>query len=60
MLHSEHLQIWRFYGHVALFPDLDDVTGHAPRVKSSDSRAILRDWLAEYFSNLGAKYELKI
>ncbi|KAF2030889.1 heme-dependent catalase [Setomelanomma holmii] len=50
----------QYYGHLALFPVLDDMTSRAEKVKSSDSRETLRDWLVEYFTNHGAKYEFKI
>jgi hypothetical protein len=49
-----------YYGHIGLFPILDDMKNRADKVKSSDSREALRDWLAEYFAEHGAKYELKI
>jgi hypothetical protein len=49
-----------YYGHIALFPVLDNMTNCAAKVKSSDSREVLRDWLIEYFSEHGARYELKI
>jgi hypothetical protein len=49
-----------YYGHIGLFPILDDMKNRADKVKSSDSREALRDWLAEYFAERGAKYELKI
>jgi hypothetical protein len=42
-----------YYGHIALFPVLDDM-------KSSDSRQALRHWLVEHFAEHGANYELKI
>ena len=49
-----------WYGHIALFPVLDDMNNRAEKVQSSDSRETLRDWLAEYFAEHGAKYELKV
>lgn len=49
-----------YYGHIALFPVLDDMKDQDEKVKSSDSREVLRDWLAEYFANCGAKYEFKV
>ncbi|CAO2654028.1 Nn.00g107610.m01.CDS01 [Neocucurbitaria sp. VM-36] len=49
-----------WYGHMALFPDLDDMKNRAEKVKSSYSRETLRDWLADYFAEHGAKYEFKI
>jgi hypothetical protein len=49
-----------YYGHLALFPVLDEMTTRAEKVKSSDSREALRDWLIEYFAKHGAKYEFKI
>jgi hypothetical protein len=49
-----------YYGHIALFPVLDEMTSRAEKVKSSDSREALRDWLAEYFLEHGATYEFKI
>jgi hypothetical protein len=49
-----------YYGHMALIPVLDDMKDHAEKVKSSDSREVLCDWLAEYFAQHGAKYEFKV
>jgi hypothetical protein len=49
-----------YYGHMALFPVIDEMTSQSKKVSSSDSREVLRDWLVEYFANTGAKYEFKI
>jgi hypothetical protein len=49
-----------YYGHIALFPVLEEMASRSEKVKSSDSREALRDWLVEYFAKSGAKYELKI
>jgi len=49
-----------WYGHMALFPVLDDMKNRTEKVKSGDSREVLRDWLSEYFAQNGAKYEFKI
>jgi hypothetical protein len=49
-----------YYGHMALFPILDDMTKRSAKVSGSDSREVLRHWLAEYFVENGAKYEFKI
>ncbi|KAF2110858.1 catalase-like domain-containing protein [Lophiotrema nucula] len=49
-----------WYGHLALFPVLDDMKAHQEKVKSSASREQLREWLREYFAKNGAKYEFKI
>lgn len=49
-----------FYGHIGLFPLSDDMTKRSEKVKSSDSREALRDWLGEYLAKYGAKYELRI
>jgi hypothetical protein len=49
-----------YYGHIALFPVLEEMTNRSEKVKSSDSREALRDWLVEYFAKNGAKYETKI
>lgn len=49
-----------WYGHMGLFPVLDDMKNHSEKVKSNDSREVLRDWLAEYFAQNGAKYEFKV
>jgi hypothetical protein len=49
-----------WYGHMALFPMLDDMKNRAEKVKSNDSREVLRDWLSEYFAQNGAKYEFKV
>jgi hypothetical protein len=49
-----------WYGHMGLFPVLDDMNNRTEKVKSSDSREILRDWLAEYFVKHGARYEFKV
>lgn len=49
-----------YYGHIGLFPVLDDMKNRDDKVQSDDSREALRDWLADYFASHGAKYELKI
>ncbi|KAI8938146.1 hypothetical protein NX059_005812 [Plenodomus lindquistii] len=49
-----------WYGHMGLFPVLDEMNQSNEKVKSSDSREALRDWLADHFSQHGAKYEFKI
>jgi hypothetical protein len=49
-----------WYGHMALFPVLDDMKERVEKVESSDSREALREWLAEYFAQHGAKYEFKV
>lgn len=49
-----------YYGHIGLFPVLDEMTDRVEKVKSCDSREALRDWLAEYFAKSGAKYEFKV
>jgi hypothetical protein len=49
-----------WYGHMGLFPVLDDMKNRAEKVKSSDSREVLRDWLVEYFTEHGARYEFKV
>ena len=49
-----------WYGHMALFPVLDDMKNRTEKVKSGDSREVLRDWLSEYFAQNGAKYEFKV
>jgi hypothetical protein len=49
-----------YYGHVSLVPVLDEMTARSEKVKSGESREQLRDWLVEYFSAHGAKYELKV
>lgn len=49
-----------YYGHMALFPTLEDMKSQSQKVKGSDSREVLRDWLAEYFATRGARYEFKI
>lgn len=49
-----------YYGHIALFPVLDDMKNSSQKVKNSDSREVLREWLAEYFAEHGAKYEFKV
>lgn len=54
------LRFGDWYGHIALFPVLDDMTNHAEKVKSSDSRDTLRDWLVEYFAEHGANYQVKV
>lgn len=48
------------YGHIGLFPVLDDMKSRDEKVKGGDSREQLRDWLAEYFREHGAKYDLKV
>ena len=49
-----------WYGHIGLFPVLNNMKDSDEKVKSGDSREILRDWLAEYFAVHGAKYEFKV
>jgi hypothetical protein len=49
-----------YYGHIALFPVEDAMTSRTEKVKSSDSREALRDWLEEYFAENTAKYEFKV
>jgi hypothetical protein len=49
-----------YYGHMALFPAIDDMKDHTEKVKSSDSRDVLRNWLADYFAQHGAKYEFNV
>lgn len=49
-----------WYGHLGLFPVLEEMTGRDEKVGSGDSREQLRDWLVEYFNSNGAKYELKV
>lgn len=49
-----------WYGHMALFPVLDDMKQREEKVEGSDSREALRDWLLEYFADNGAKYEFKV
>jgi hypothetical protein len=51
-----------WYGHIGMFPVLNEMKGRDEKVKSGDSREQLRDWLAEYFTSSAsvAKYELKV
>jgi hypothetical protein len=49
-----------WYGHMELVPVLDEMSEKNGKVKSGDSREVLRDWLAEYFANKGAKYEFRV
>jgi hypothetical protein len=49
-----------WYGHMGLFPVLDEMIEKNEKVKSGDSREVLRDWLAEYFANKGARYEFRV
>lgn len=49
-----------YYGHMALFPVGDEMKNHTEKVKSSDSRETLRDWLEQYFAKSTAKYEFKV
>ena len=48
-----------YYGHIGLFPVLEEMTGRNEKVKSGDSREQLREWLTEYYKTHGTKYELK-
>ena len=50
----------RWYGHMGLFPIEAKMKENAQKVKSSDQREVLSDWLKEYFANSGAKYEFKV
>lgn len=49
-----------WYGHMALFPVLDEMKDRTERMKSSYSRETLADWLMEYYAEYGAKYELEV
>lgn len=49
-----------WYGHIGLFPKLDAMKEKNEKVQNGQSREILKDWLAEYFRENGAKYELKV
>jgi hypothetical protein len=49
-----------WYGHLGLFPVLVEMKSRDEKVKSGDSREVLRDWLGEYFAHHGAKYEFKV
>ena len=49
-----------YYGHIGLFPVLEEMTGRNEKVKSGDSREQLREWLTEYYKTHGTKYELKV
>jgi hypothetical protein len=49
-----------YYGHIGLFPVEDDMKSHTEKVKNSDSREALRDWLEQYFAENPAKYEIKV
>jgi hypothetical protein len=49
-----------WYGHLALSPVLEDMNNHTEKVKSSDTREALSDWLKDYFAKNGAKYEFKV
>ncbi|KAL1602719.1 hypothetical protein SLS60_006140 [Paraconiothyrium brasiliense] len=49
-----------WYGHMGLFPVKGEMNERNEKVKSGDSREILRDWLADYFAKSGAKYEFRV
>ncbi|KAF2492049.1 heme-dependent catalase [Lophium mytilinum] len=50
-----------YYGHIALFPADDEMSKKgSEKVQSNQSREILSEWLREYFTERGAKYEFKI
>ncbi|KAJ8108553.1 hypothetical protein OPT61_g8093 [Boeremia exigua] len=49
-----------WYGHIGLFPVLDEMTSRNDKVQNSDSREQLRDWMVDYFRSHGAKYEIKV
>ncbi|KAL8679082.1 MAG: hypothetical protein Q9186_004622 [Xanthomendoza sp. 1 TL-2023] len=52
-----------YYGHLALFPILDEQTNpksSTQSVSSSDPHNVLKDWLFDYFNHQPAKYEFKI
>ncbi|KAF2123374.1 heme-dependent catalase [Dothidotthia symphoricarpi CBS 119687] len=49
-----------WYGHMALFPVLDEMKSRTEKMKGSYSRETLADWLMEYYAENGAKYEFKI
>lgn len=51
----------QYYGHVALFPALDEMNNKSSRkVKSDQSREVFSDWLIEHFNGQGAKYDIKV
>jgi hypothetical protein len=49
-----------WYGHLALSPVLEGMNSHTEKVKNSDSRETLSEWLKEYFAKNGARYEFKV
>lgn len=49
-----------WYGHMALFLVLENMNNHTEKIKSSDSREALSDWLMECFAKNGAKYEFRV
>ncbi|KAF2816152.1 heme-dependent catalase [Mytilinidion resinicola] len=50
-----------YYGHMGLFPADDKMSKKASeKVQSAQSREVLSEWLKEYFTERGAKYEFKI
>jgi hypothetical protein len=47
-LHSqEAFRFGEWYGHLGLFPVLEEVKDRSEKLKSGDSREQLKDWLAE-------------
>ena len=45
-----------WYGYMGLFPADEGMKSYEEKIKSSDSREALRNWLAEYIKSSGAKY----
>jgi hypothetical protein len=49
-----------WYGHIGLFPLLEEMTSRNEKVKSGESREQLKEWLEDYFRTHGAKYEMRV
>lgn len=50
-----------YYGHMGLFPKLDDMKAkEAEAVSSSHGHEVLSEWLQSHFAENGAEYDLKV
>lgn len=50
----------KYYGHMGMFPVLEDQKQSTEAVKKSDPEGVLSDWLFDYFQGKEAKYEFRV
>ncbi|EGP84123.1 unnamed protein product [Zymoseptoria tritici ST99CH_3D1] len=50
----------QYYGHMGLFPVVEEMKTRDNKVTSNDPHSALSDWLSNYFAQNGAKYEFRI